>query len=243
MRLFLHQLRFEQRLFWRSRDAAIFTFAVPVALFLVLGAVTRDSDRSANPFLLSWTLGFGVGATAFTGLAITLVIRREYGFLKRIRVTPIPAAVYFGAVLASLLLVFALEAAAMIVLGRSLFDIGLPDRPWSLVAALVVGAASLAALGVAMTGGVRSAQGSSAVVNAVWLAMLALSGPAGDYPRFLRPLAEVAPLGYFVRMVRAIVFDDRAIWQRWGDLAVLAAWGLLGAAIARRSFRWEPREG
>jgi hypothetical protein len=39
MRLFAHQLRSEQLVFWRSREAAIFIFIFPVMLFLLLGAV------------------------------------------------------------------------------------------------------------------------------------------------------------------------------------------------------------
>ena len=35
-------------------------------------------------------IGYGVASTAFAGLAITMVIRRESGVLKRIRATPLP---------------------------------------------------------------------------------------------------------------------------------------------------------
>jgi ABC-2 type transport system permease protein len=27
----------------------------------------------------------------------------------------------------------------------------------------------------------------------------------------------------------------------WGDLAVVAAWGVVGAVVAVRRFRWDPR--
>ena len=37
-------------------------------------------------------IGYGVAATCFAGLGITLVIRRESGVLKRIRATPLPGA-------------------------------------------------------------------------------------------------------------------------------------------------------
>ena len=39
MRLFRHQLRGEQRLYWRSRELAFFTFLFPVLIFLLLGVV------------------------------------------------------------------------------------------------------------------------------------------------------------------------------------------------------------
>ena len=43
MRLFLHELRAEQRLFWRNREAAFFTFLLPVVFFLIFGAVYGNS--------------------------------------------------------------------------------------------------------------------------------------------------------------------------------------------------------
>ncbi len=46
MRLFLHELRTEQLLFWRNREAAFFTFFLPVIFFLIFGSV-YGNDRIA----------------------------------------------------------------------------------------------------------------------------------------------------------------------------------------------------
>ena len=42
MRLFWHQLRAEQLIFWRSREAAIFVFLFPPLLFVLLASVFGD---------------------------------------------------------------------------------------------------------------------------------------------------------------------------------------------------------
>ena len=39
MRLFLHHVRAEQLVYWRSREAAVFTFIFPLLLFVLLGSV------------------------------------------------------------------------------------------------------------------------------------------------------------------------------------------------------------
>ena len=39
MRLFFHQLRWDQLVFWRSREAAVFVFLFPLLLFALLTAV------------------------------------------------------------------------------------------------------------------------------------------------------------------------------------------------------------
>ena len=94
MRLLAHQLAGEQRLFWRSRELAFFTFALPIVFFVLLGSVYGDEEIEGvkgSAYLLAGMLGYGVAATAFAGLAITTVIRREDGVLKRLRGTPLPA--------------------------------------------------------------------------------------------------------------------------------------------------------
>ena len=131
MRLFLHELKTEQVLFWRNREAAFFTFFLPVIFFLVFGSIygsdTISGIRGAS-FLEAGMIGYGVASTAFAGLAITMVIRRESGVLKRIRATPLPPWTYLLAVLVSTFVTFLIEAALLIALGRILFSVGLPDR-------------------------------------------------------------------------------------------------------------------
>jgi len=37
MRLFLHELHNQQRLYWRSRESAFFTFLLPIVFLVLLG--------------------------------------------------------------------------------------------------------------------------------------------------------------------------------------------------------------
>jgi ABC-2 type transport system permease protein len=248
MRLFLHELRTEQLLFWRNREAAFFTFFLPIIFFLVFGSIygnDRISGIKGAAYLEAGMIGYGVASTAFAGLAITMVIRRESGVLKRIRATPLPPAIYVVAVLVSTFVTFLIEAALIIVLGRVLFSVGVPDRPLSLLAALALGAGSFAALGLGLTAAVRSAEGSSAVVNFVYLPMAIISGtffsPA-KYPGFLRAIADVLPLTYFTKLTRDVMMRHHHIWSDTASVGVVVLWGVIGAIAAIRGFRWQPRE-
>ena len=247
-RLFARELRVQQRLFWRSREAAFFTFLLPIVFLVLLGSVYGDErieGIQASTFLLAGLLGYGVIATAFASLAITLVIRRESGVLKRVRGTPLPTWVYLGALVASTLVVIALGSAAQLLVGRFVIGAGWPAAPASLVGSLLVGALVFAALGLAITGVVRSAEGSSAVVNAVYLPLTFISGvffSVETRPGFLEAIAEVSPLTHLLRIVRAAFLDGEGLLSSPEALAALAAWGLAGAVLALRMFRWEPRE-
>ena len=248
MRLFLHELRNQQLVFWRSKEAALFIFLFPLLLFVLLGSVYSGKIYGvpAPEALLAGLLGYGCANTAFAGLAIQLVVRRELGILKRLRATPLSATTYIAATLASTLIVFVLQAIALFVLGRVLYGTPFPHAVGSLVLAIVIGAAVFAALGVATASLIRSAEGSSAVVNFILLPMAFLTGsfgPTHRYPAFLRAIGDVLPLKYFINIVNAVYLRGHSLWTKPGALGVLAAWGATGLIVATLRFRWEPHEG
>jgi ABC-2 type transport system permease protein len=248
MSLYRHQLRWEQLLFWRSRESAVFVFLFPLLLFTLLTAVYngRIYGRPASWALLAGMLGYGAATTAFAGLALILVARRELGILKRIRSTPLPPPTYLVAVLTSIMLVFALQAVSLFVLGKVLKSTPWPHNVVSLVLALALGAAVFAALGLALTGFIRSLEGSSAALNLIVLPTAFLAGAFGErerYPAVLRAIGDVLPLKYLLDAINAIYLHGRQLWDEPTAVAVLAGWGAFGILVAIRKFRWEPREG
>ena len=249
MKLFWHELKAEQRVFWRNRESAVFIFIFPPMLFLLLGAVYDDTisvhgvEFPAAEVLLAGMIGYGAANTGFAGTAIVLVVRREYAILKRLRSTPLPPAVYIGAMLVSTLVVFTLQTITLFVLGAVLYDTGAPERIGSLAFLVVLGTAAFAGLGVAAAALIRSAEGASAVVNVILLPMAFLSGAFGgrDYPGVLQALANVLPLRYFIDLVRAVYLENKGVWSDPRALAVVGAWGIAGALVGARYFKWEPQ--
>ena len=247
MRIFFHELRTQQLVFWRSREAAFFIFLFPLLLYVLLASVysSRIYGIPAPQYLLAGLIGYGCANTAFAGLAIQLVIRREDGILKRLRSTPLPPPTYVGALLVSTLLVFALQTLTLFLLGSALYGTPFPSDAGSFVATIVIGAAVFAALGTATASVIRSKEGSSAVVNFILLPMAFLTGsfgPTRHFPEFLRAIGDVLPLKYFIDLVNAVYLRGHGIWTRPQDLAVLAAWGIGGLLFTKYRFGWEPRE-
>ena len=130
-------------------------------LFLLL-SVVYDGEYRGRPitdYLVPSLVTYGVANTAFGGLAIILVVRRELGILKRMRATPLPAPMYLAATLCSILIVFALQAAAIMALGRVLYDWHLPSEWPSLFAAFLLGALCFAGMGFGAASLIRSGGG------------------------------------------------------------------------------------
>jgi ABC-2 type transport system permease protein len=247
MSLVAHQLRAEQKLFWRNRESAFFVFLFPLILYALLAAVySGDVDGiPSQDYLLVGLLGYGAANTAFAGLAIALVIRRESGILKRLRSTPLPPATYVAAVLGSTLIVFTLQTSALVALGRVLFGASLPESWAALAGAVVIGVAGFAGIGLGVASLIRSAEGASAVVNVILLPMAFLSGsfgPAASLPAFLEAVSKVLPLTYYLRIVNAAYLDGESPLGDPAALAIVFAWGAAGLAVAAWKFSWMPRE-
>jgi len=246
VRIFWHQLRTEQLVFWRSREAAFFIFLFPLLLFVLVGSLYSGKLHGipVRWYVLAGLVAYGCANTTFGGLGIQLVLRREGGVLKRLRATPLPATTYVAALLASTLIVFAVQAVALFALGRAFFGTPFPPAIGSLVVILLIGAAAFAALGTAIASLIRSAEGSSAVVNFVLLPMAFLSGgfgPTRSYPSVLRAIGDVLPLKYLVKLVYAVYLHGQGFWTQPGAIAVLAGWGVAGLVVTAFKFSWEPR--
>jgi ABC-2 type transport system permease protein len=245
--MLVHQLVFEQRTFWRSREAAVFIFIFPLLLYALLASVYSDEIDGvpSADVLLAGLFGYGAATTVFGGLAIFLVVRREAGLLKRLRSTPLPPATYIAALLLSTLVVFTLQTIALLGLGEAAFGASAPENPLGFAGAVVFGVACFAGMGVGAAALIRSAEGVSAVVNVIVLPMAFLSGSFGsteDLPPFLDAVAAVLPLTYFLDVVDGIYIDGDSLFADPTALAIVAAWAVAGLVVALRRFSWVPRE-
>jgi ABC-2 type transport system permease protein len=244
----VRQLVCEQRLFWRNRQAAIFTFVLPVGL-LAFGLLGRHSDVDGHPypyFFVPGLIGTAIVFTTFAGIAITLIVRRDSGILKRVRGTPLPPAAYLGALAGSMAFVLALETAIIVAVGSTALDLPAPDSPLELLALVVFGAFAFAALAFAIVPLVPAAEGSSAVISSIYLPLLGLSGaffPLHRLPAGLHQLADVLPLSHLLSALRAAYGGGGLAGADYAGLLVTLAWAIAGALIAVRRFGWEPRGG
>ena len=112
---------------------------------------------------------------------------------------------------------------------------------WPAIAlTLVLGAASFCALGVAVASVISNAEAAPAVAQLVLFPLLFLSGTYMPITsELLNRITGWLPVRPFNEALTGPV--RRARGPDWRHLAVLAAWGGLGAVVAIRRFRWNPR--
>jgi ABC-2 type transport system permease protein len=223
----------------------------PVMFLVLLGVIVHgqtihaQGGIDATTYFVPAVITLAVVSATMVNLAMNLTILREGGVLKRLRGTPLPSWVFIvgriGNAFVTALLMFALVTA----LGRLLFGVPVPwSRLAPLLLTLAVGSASFCALGVALTTIIPSREAAPAITNLVVFPLYFLSGvfiPESEIPDGVLTVADVFPIRHLFDALLA-GFDPATggATVELGQLVVVAAWGLLGFAIALRRFRWEP---
>lgn len=240
------------RSFVRSPVAAFFTVGMPLLFLIFIGALfgneviePRNGVRTAQ-FFTPALAAFGAAQAAFCVLASDTALMRERGVFRRLGGTPAPAWAVLAGRICSAVVVAGLTVALVIALGVAAYDVQILWRtaPAALVT-LLVGVASFAALGLAVAAVVRSAPAVQALTNGLLVSAAFISDVftvGGRMPGWLDRLAWFLPLKHFANPL-SDAFNPYLAGNGFaaGHLAFLAGWGLIGALVAIRLFRMEPR--
>lgn len=236
---------------WRTQVVLIFTFAMPLVWLVLIGilagndAVGDDGVRIMQ-FAAPTAIAMGTFFATMPPVAISVAQARESGVLKRLRGTPLPAWGYlFGQIGAAM--VFAI-AALIVTLTVSVVAYQVQLRPETMLASavtLLLGMLTFSAVGLAIgsisrTVAIAEAAAIGAAVVLSFISGLFLVG--ATLPSWLDRLADFFPLKPYANSLQDQFnpFLDGAGWDV-AHLAVIAAWGVAGALVSLRAFRWDPR--
>ncbi len=133
----------------------------------------------------------------------------------------------------------------LMLLGALAYDVSLPlAHVPGLLLCLVTGSAAFCCLGVGFTSLIGSEEAAPAMTNAATLPIFFISGvfiPDEQLPDWLARIGDVLPIKPLADVLVA-AFDPRVggAGIEAGELAILAAWGAAGLAVAVATFRWTP---
>jgi ABC-2 type transport system permease protein len=249
VKLVAREVRYEQLSFWLNRVGAIFTVGFSVVFLVLLASLAGHSRVSylGNIELIDYYVpgfvSYGIMAACFTTLAINLVVRRETGLLKRLRLSPLPTWILLAAIFVSTAIVALVQVLLLLGIGRFAYGVHFPRSPAAFLVALVVGILSFSALGVAMSTLIPNQEAAGPVTSTVFFVLLFLSGlwfPIRAHSG-LATASSFFPIRHFLDAVFAS-FDTApgaSPWA-WHDLSVVALWGVVATVVALRRFRWSP---
>lgn len=249
--LALRQVGYEQRSFWRNRTRAFFSFAMPLMLLLLFGSLNNGGriEDLGNiryiVFFLPGILAYGIIITQFVNMAGGLAIQRDNGLLKRMRGTPLPDWAYIGGRVVSTAAVSAIMAVVMLAVGRLAFGVHLRAEALPAIAlAVILGAATFAALGLATAALIPNAEAAPVVANVLILPLSFISGiwyPMTGAPDWLQDVAKVFPIERLASCLQT-AFDpvNHGSAFAGSDFLWLAVWLVVGVRLAMRFWDREP---
>jgi ABC-2 type transport system permease protein len=244
----------ENRLFLRNRTAVVNSVLLPLLLVAAVPALGLGGEPIAvGPRLLVTAIGVMLVFLTYYNLLTTFVARREEQVLQRMRTGELTGAEVVTGIAAPTLLVtvgqVVLVAIGIGVLGEwsAPVDVVLPVLGFGggLVLMLLLAAAS-----TSFTRTSESAQITALPFLVLSSGLCGLFVPLSAFPeglatvaRFLplTPVVELAQLGLTGRTWDGTGVDLVGAWSAaLLPLAVLTGWLVVGAALARRGFRWAP---
>jgi ABC-2 type transport system permease protein len=236
---FLAQVRAETRLLLRNGEQLLLTLGIPVLLLVFFSAVdVVDLGRTKRvQSVAPGILALAVMSTAMVGLGIATGFERKYGVLKLLGVTPLGRPRLLAAKAAT---IFVVECLQFVVL--TLVAALLGWRPHLagglVVAALLLGSACFAGIGLTLAGHLKG-EVNLAAVNGLYLVLLLIGGmvvPLAKLPGPLRAVGRLLPAGALSEAVRQAVGETARSGRPW---LVLVAWTVIAGVAAASLFRWE----
>ncbi len=243
------QLRYQLILLARNPRALVTALVLPAMLLaLELGRVEHLGSTTAGMAVLAPRVAglfvFGAAAIALTSHALTLVVAREDGVLRRWRASPLPAATYFAAKIITTVLAADAAGAVLVLLSMEMAKLHLTAHAAAaMLAAGTLGALALAAIGTAVTALITSSQAAQPVLTIIYLPLVFLSGsfgPTGNLPHWVTTAVTYLPVQPMIdALTRGLTGSGGALLPAH-DLAVLGGWLAGGLVASLLFFRWDP---
>ena len=249
LRLAARQVYYEQLSFWRNRFGATFTVGFSV-LFLLLLAASGGTSKfsvlggiSGIQYYVAGFAAYGVMSACFSTLGIQLVIRRETGLLKRLRLSPLPTWALFSGIFLSCTLVAFVQVVLLLGIGRLGYHAVLPDNYAAFFVAILIGVLCFSALGIAISTVVPNEDSAGPMISVLFFVLLFLSGlwyPLTSGSALAR-ISAYFPVRRFILATFAPMntLPGASPWD-WHDVGVMGIWAVVGTYVAFRRFKFTP---
>ena len=186
-------------------------------------------------------LGMNIMGTGMWSVAFSVVTARMRKLLKRLVATPMRRRDYLLSQIAARLMFLVLEVS--VLLGFATLVFGVPvNGSWLLLSAFcLLGAMVFSGLGLLTASRAQTIEGVSGLMNLVMVPMWVFSGvffASENFPDAMQPFIAALPLTALNQALRGVMIDGSGLTALWGQVAILAVWGLVSFGAALRLFRW-----
>ncbi len=249
LRLAFFQTRYALIGFLRNPRALVFTIILPLFLLIILNTIFHGLTRfiGAKTAALYYTpaiVSYQILLAGFNSLNVSVVTDREAGMLKRFRGTPMPSWIYLASLIGRTVVVVVCAVVVLVAVGVVFYAVPISaDAAVGLVVYTLLGTVSMCTLGLAATRACPNVDTATVVGIFPTLVLAFVSGvfvPLALVPGWLVDIGRVFPLEYLAAGLRTAFTTASSTGITAENVGVLAGWGLVGMAVAVRTFEWEP---
>ena len=220
----------------RNKRYLLFTVGLPVILYLIVGKQTTATVYGV-PFAAYYMVAmatFGAFSGALNGNAIRISEERKVGWIRQLRLTPLPANGYVVAKILTSMVTTILSVVVVLLLGRFYGNVRLPIWQWIVIALVVwLGSTIFAALAVAI--GYRFPPDQvQPITILVYFVFLALGGVWFPLSGVLQKIGEGTPTYAAVKISTDVIGGSSV---PAGLPIALVAWLVIFVALAILSVR------
>jgi ABC-2 type transport system permease protein len=224
----------------RNRRFLFFSVIYPSVIFLLVSNQTGTVDGtglSVAKYVMVSMASFGALTAVLMGNSERIAKEREGGWVRQLRLTPLPGRGYVLAKTASAAVVSLPSIVMVFLVAAAVKDVRLDAWQWfALTGAIWAGSLVFAALGVAI-GYLASGDAVRPISMIVYFGLSILGGlwmPSSTFPTWLQDIAKWLPTHAYAALGRAIEQSQAPHTQ---DIAILVAFFLIFAGGAAWLYR------
>lgn len=247
------QIRYQNKIFWRTPIAAFFTLVFPLMFLVLFTAIFGNEEIeglgvTTAQFFAPGLAAFAAVSASYTNLAIGTAIARDNGILKRVRGTPLPPWIYIAGRIGSSVYLAAVAVVIMMGVAVAFYGVSIYARTLpAVIITFLIGVGCFAALGMLVAALAPNGDATPAITNATLLPIAFISDifiPTDNPPAWMEFLGNFFPLKHFASPMRD-AFDPTLTGSQlqWDSLGYMTLWGVVAVLLAARFFKWEPSKG
>lgn len=219
----------------RNKRYLIFTVGLPVVLYLAFAkSNTTAYGLSFRAVYMVSMATFGAISSALNANAIRISQERKDGWIRQLRLTPLPSHAYVIAKVLSSMVISIPSITLVLLLGSFYGKVSMPIWEWIVIAvAIWFGTLIFAALAVAI--GYRVEPNSAQpIVMMVFMVFTLLGGIWFPLGHTLQDVGRLTPTYGVVRIATGVISDGTVAW---GYVASILVWLVIFAGLATMSVR------
>ncbi len=234
----LHHLLFTLRLNFRSKQALIYGYLVPIFFLFAFGTLFRGHQPMGQLLTISV-----LGGACF-GMPTAMVADRERGVWRRYRLLPVAVSGLVVSTMIARYLIVGSAAVMQILLARLIYKTDLPIHPVQLLIAFTFVAFSFEAMGLVIAAAADNVPAVQALGQAIFLPVIIIGGvgvPLATLPGWAQKVAGFFPGRYAVEAMQPC-FDSAGLSKTIFALVALTVIGVAGCVAGAKLFRWDANQ-